>query len=224
MKPEFQYVPRFVDIRVKPPKPEEEAAEKDVLSLKPGEKSCEWPECRKAATARAPKSRERPDDFYRFCQPHAAEYNRSWDFFSGMSEGEIRRRQEEELATGGRPTWSMKASPQNREAAAMAAKGGKTRTGTEGAFVDPFDIFGRRPDARPKAGGVEVTSGVGKLERQALADLDLEAGADKATIKARYHDLLKRCHPDHNGGDRGAEIKLQRVIKAYKTLQKAKLA
>ncbi len=43
-------------------------------------------------------------------------------------------------------------------------------------------------------------------------------------IKARYIDLVKRCHPDTNGGDRSAEHKLQRVIKAYKTLQKAKIA
>ena len=34
---------------------------------------------------------------------------------------------------------------------------------------------------------------------------------------------MKRFHPDSNGGDRSAEDKLTRVIKAYKTLQKAKL-
>jgi curved DNA-binding protein CbpA len=39
----------------------------------------------------------------------------------------------------------------------------------------------------------------------------------------RYLELVKRCHPDANGGDRSAEHKLQRVIRAYKTLQKAKL-
>ncbi len=62
---------------------------------------------------------------------------------------------------------------------------------------------------------------MGKLERAALADLNLEPGADKAAVKARYHELLKRFHPDTNGGDRGAEVKLQSVIKAWKTLKKA---
>ena len=65
---------------------------------------------------------------------------------------------------------------------------------------------------------------IGKLERAALADLDLDPGADKAKIKSQYHDRLKRFHPDTNGGDRGAEAKLQRVIKAWKTLKKAGLA
>ena len=36
--------------------------------------------------------------------------------------------------------------------------------------------------------------------------------------------MLKRFHPDLNRGDRGAEAKLQNVIKAYKTLKKAGLA
>ena len=43
-------------------------------------------------------------------------------------------------------------------------------------------------------------------------------------MKRRYHELLKRFHPDTNGGDRAAEVKLQRVIKAWKTLRKAGLA
>ena len=49
----------------------------------------------------------------------------------------------------------------------------------------------------------------------------LSMGADKAAIKARYHEMLKRFHPDTNGGDRGAEAKLQAVIKAWKVLKKA---
>ena len=48
--------------------------------------------------------------------------------------------------------------------------------------------------------------------------------ADKTQIRVRYTELVKRCHPDANGGDRSAETRLQRVIKAYKTLKKAKLA
>ena len=57
MSSEFEYKPRFKDMRIKPPRPEEEAAEADVLHLKPGEKPCQWPDFRAAATARAPKSR-----------------------------------------------------------------------------------------------------------------------------------------------------------------------
>ena len=211
----FQYKPRVVDIRVRPPKEGEAEQEADVHALKPGERPCDHPDCRLAATARAPKSRDMLNEHYWFCQKHAAEYNKQWDFFSGMSEAQVRKHMEAR-ATGERPTWEFKASSRAREAASFAQKVG---TGS-GSYQDPFGIFGART-ADPK--NAAPARRLGKLERNALADLDLDDDADSAKIRTRYKEMLKRCHPDMNGGDRSAETKLQRVIKAYKTLQKAKL-
>src|SRR5271165_3842777 len=116
----FQYRPRFVDIRVRPPKADAETeAPPDVHTPKLGERPCDHQGCRLAAATRAPKSRDLPNDHYWFCQAHAAEYNRQWNFFAGMSEGEMRERIADDLATGGRPTWSFKAGTRNREAAAV---------------------------------------------------------------------------------------------------------
>ncbi|HWW11292.1 MAG TPA: J domain-containing protein, partial [Brevundimonas sp.] len=88
---------------------------------------------------------------------------------------------------------------------------------------DSFGLFGRRMKEQAGPGG-EDDLRIGKLERAALSDLGLDARTDKKAIKVRYHELLKRFHPDLNKGDRGAETKLQNVIKAYKTLKKAGLA
>jgi DnaJ-domain-containing protein 1 len=88
-------------------------------------------------------------------------------------------------------------------------------------FRDPFGIFG---GAQTRAPGAAAERRMGKLERGALADLDLDATATDVAIRERYVELVKRCHPDANGGDRSTEHKLQRVIKAYKTLRKARLA
>ena len=88
----FQYKPKFVDIRVRPPS-EDDASETDVNALKPGERACDHPGCGRAATARAPKARDMLNEHYWFCQPHAAEYNRNWNFFAGLPEAEVRRRQ-----------------------------------------------------------------------------------------------------------------------------------
>jgi curved DNA-binding protein CbpA len=208
----FQYRPRFVDIRVRPPKADE-AEPSDNIGLKPGERPCDHPGCRQAGVARAPKSRHMLDEHYWFCQPHAADYNRSWNFFAGMSDEQVRARQTEESFTGGRPTWSFKAGRGSREAAAAASKG---------FFRDAFGIFGKS-QAQATAEQAAYDRGLGRLERGALADLDLDATADSATIRRRYTELLKRCHPDANGGDRSTEHKLQRVIRAFRTLRKAKL-
>lgn len=221
MSASFEYKPRFTDIRVKPPKPDEEAAKEDVLHLKPGEKPCEWADCSRPATAKAPKSREQINDFYNFCQAHAAQYNKSWNFYSGMSEGEIRASQENEAITGGRPTWDMKASRNSRVNAGSAANHGPANG--PGSWQDSYGLFGRRVNETAATGPVmsEAEARMGKLERQAIADLGLTPGASKEDVKGRYHELLKRFHPDTNGGDRATEAKLQNVIRAYKTLKKA---
>jgi len=206
----FQYRPRFVDIRVRPPREGEAEAREDVRALKPGERRCDNVGCMTPAATRAPKSRDMPSEHYWFCQVHAAEYNRSWNYFAGLSEAQIQARIVEDNTTGGRPTWSFGSGARNREAAA-----------SRGAFRDPLGVF-----TTPGANGAQRAAPdarVGKMERVALADLDLEPGVDGPTIRLRYLELVKRCHPDTNGGDRSAETRLQRVIKAYKTLQKAKL-
>lgn len=208
----FQYKPKFVDIRVRPPKAEDEAAD-DVITLKPGERACDHPGCRAAATARAPKSRELINEHYWFCQPHAAEYNRNWNFFAGLSDAEARARADEELRTGGRPTWEMKAGRMSRESAAFSAR---ARTGP--TYSDPFNVMGRGGgQAQPAPSGRRL----GKIERNALAELDLDDNAEGPQIRARYAALVKLCHPDANGGDRSSENRLQRVIKAYQSLRKA---
>jgi DnaJ-like protein len=210
----FQYRPKFVDIRVRPPKPDEDDARPDdVTALKPGERACDHPGCRRPAEARAPKSRHLLNEHYWFCTPHAADYNRHWDFFSGMNEAQVRAYQAG-AATGERPTWDFQASRRSREA--MAA-----RSSTDRAFADPFGLFAA---ARRRAEQAEQERKIGKIERGALADLDLDASAQPPAIRARYIELVKRCHPDANGGDRSAEHKLQRVIRAYQALRKANMA
>lgn len=208
----FQYKPKFVDIRVRPPK--EGEAEAEAIGLKPGERCCEWPDCRKAATARSPKSRERLEDHYWFCQGHAGEYNKGWDYFAGMTDSDVAAAQAAR-ATGERPTWQFKASRFSREAASFSA-----RAGTGRGYRDPFNVFG---GARARAAEPAAPRHLGRLERRALYELDLDEDADAGAIRVRYLDLVKRCHPDTNGGDRSTEDKLQRVLKAYKILRNAKM-
>jgi hypothetical protein len=47
--------------------------------------------------------------------------------------------------------------------------------------------------ARAEAAKAAPTRKLGKLERAALADLDLDEDADGARIRARYTELVKRC-------------------------------
>jgi len=57
------------------------------------------------------------------------------------------------------------------------------------------------------------------LEAKAIDALGLPHTADKELIKTRYKELVKKHHPDANGGDRGSEEKLREIIQAYNYLK-----
>ena len=61
------------------------------------------------------------------------------------------------------------------------------------------------------------------LELKSLEALDLTAAAERHEIKSRFKELVKRHHPDANGGDKRSEDKLREIIQAYNYLKQAGL-
>ena len=51
--------------------------------------------------------------------------------------------------------------------------------------------------------------------------LGLDIDSDRRALRRRYAELLRRFHPDRNGGDRNYEKALQDVIAAYTQLKSA---
>ncbi len=203
--------PLFDRIRVKP---EQDRRVKTDLP------ACQWPDCAAPATHRAPKGRLRASEYWRFCLEHVREYNNSYNFFAGMSEDAIAKYQKEDI-TGHRPTWKM---------GSVGGVGGRRRKGRRAAAGpgdagwadDPFDLFGGlsgsgRSQSRPAAEGRKILN----AQRRALDVLGLEGDAKRADIKARFKVLVKRHHPDANGGDRGSEEQLREIIQAYNYLKSA---
>jgi hypothetical protein len=140
------------------------------------------------------------------------EYNQSYNFFAGMSDDAVARYQKDAL-TGHLPTWKM-----GMVGGAGRVKGGGSRHFTPGGADDPFGLFrdGPSPD-HAKADAERRT--VRNAERKALHALGLEENASRTDIKARFKELVKRHHPDANGGDRGSEDKLREIIEAYNYLK-----
>ena len=196
--------PLFDRIRVKPGQ---------ERRLRPDAPVCEWKGCQNPATHRAPKGRTRENEYWRFCLEHVREYNASYNYFAGMKDDDVMRYQKDAL-TGHRPTWKM----------GTIHKPSGAESGPQGA-ADPFNVLrelGGGSSWRPRAErAAEPTRTVHNAERKALHELGLEAGADKAEIKARFKLLVKRHHPDANGGDRGSEDKLREIIEAYSYLKSA---
>jgi hypothetical protein len=178
--------------------------------------ACQWPRCDAPATHRAPKGRLRANEYWRFCLDHVREYNNSYNFFAGMSDDAIAKYQKEDL-TGHRPTWKMGSIGGRR---GDARRSSRTYRGPGWAADDPFGLFdgsGGVGHARPAAEGRKILN----AQRRALDVLGLEADAKRADIKARFKVLVKRHHPDANGGDRTSEDRLREIIAAYNYLKSA---
>jgi curved DNA-binding protein CbpA len=175
---------------------------------------CQWDGCKEPGTHRAPVGRQREGEYFRFCFDHVREYNKSFNYFSGVSAAEIARFQKEAL-TGHRPTWTIASNGSARFAPDFSTKR-SGRPGHQARMRDPFNLFTTRPDAaaaqQPKAR---------PLEAKALETLGLEPNATGKAIKARYKELVKRHHPDANGGDRGSEDRFREVIQAYRMLKQS---
>jgi hypothetical protein len=203
--------PLFDGIRVKPDKDRRLHAELPA---------CQWPSCDAPATHRAPKGRLRASEYWRFCLEHVREYNNSYNFFAGMSDDAVAKYQKEDI-TGHRPTWKI-----GSIGSVGGRRGRKPRRGS-GEFAgsgwaadDPLGLFegvaaGQAAHARPSAEGRKILN----AQRRALDALGLEADAKRADIKSRFKMLVKRHHPDANGGDRGYEDRLREIIQAYKYLK-----
>jgi hypothetical protein len=190
--------PLFDRIKVKPSKDRR---------LKTGGPNCDWVGCKEKGTHRAPKGRGREKDYWNYCIDHVREYNAKYNYFAGMKDDEVLAYQKDAL-TGHRPTWKMGT--------------GKRGKPDFDSALDPLGVIRElngRTNSRPDPDHKPQQRIVRNVERKALETMGLEAGATNAQVKARFKVLVKRHHPDANGGDRSSEDRLVEVIQAYNYLK-----
>jgi hypothetical protein len=177
----------------------------------PGGHECSQPGCTEPGEFRAPADRgarsgfNGPGAWRYFCLEHVREFNAGYNFFTGMSAEEISAQQ--------RPYAGWE-----RETRAFTGGAGGTPRWAD--FIDPLDAIQARfgtGGQSPRKDGKPLSD----ADRRALKVLGLEADADRRALRQRYSELVRRYHPDRNGGDRAHETKLQQVIEAYTTLKKA---
>jgi hypothetical protein len=168
---------------------------------------CAVPGCREPGEFKAPLQ---PANFdgpgaWRFlCLEHVREHNAKYNFFEGMSPDEI---SEAQTPYAG---WDR--------ATRAFAHAGSDPAPSWTNFVDPLEaISGRFRRSRQP----EASSRFSRAEQRALSVLGLGEDADLKAVRSSYSKLVRRFHPDRNGGDRSHEGRLREVIDAYQTLKKA---
>lgn len=176
--------------------------------------TCQWAECEKPATHKAPAGRMREGEFFNFCIDHVRHYNKSFNFFSGLNDTEIAKFQKEAI-TGHRPTWKAGVNAAAKGAAEASPRWG--RVNARAKTRDPFSAFTEARNGPQQSQDRKLK----QLEAKSFETLGLAANASSDAIKARYKELVKQHHPDANGGDRSSEDRLREVIQAYKLLRQA---
>lgn len=179
-----------------------------------GEQLCETPGCTQPGLYRAPKGRKHEGQYWRFCIDHVRAYNASYNYFEGMNDSAVQAYQKDAVI-GHRPTWSMGTN-----------QPGKPEAERDWAYADPLGILraagvaGKQREAPEPPRHPRHSAAV----RKALDVLGLDDTADTAAIKAQYKVLVKRFHPDANGGDRSFEDRLRDIIRAHDVLRAAGLS
>lgn len=201
----------FDSIRVGPKRAASEAA-------KEKHPPCQWKGCGRPAPHRAPKGRGRDGEYFSFCVDHVREYNAAYNYFDGMSDSEVTDFQKDAM-TGHRPTWKVGA---NSWAHGTNARMTGAADGAGLNAHDPHGLFAEqaRQAREEPASNRRVLK---PIEKKSMDALHLPETASKAEIKARFKELVKRHHPDSNGGDTRSADTLREIIQAYNYLKKAGL-
>jgi hypothetical protein len=167
---------------------------------------CAVPGCHAPGEFKAPlqpANFDGPGSWRFLCLEHVREHNVKYNFFDGMSPEEITAAQSP-LAGWERPSRRFAAN-------------GADPPPSWSDFTDPLDAiagrFGRVRGGEP--------SRFNKAERQALSVLGLGDDADRHSLRQTYSTLVRRYHPDKNGGDRAHEARLSAVIHAWHLLRKS---
>lgn len=136
------------------------------------------------------------------------EFNAGYNYFEGMNADQIMAAQ---TPTAG---WET-------ESRTFRAAGSADLPPRWADFKDPIDALGARfrqrmDEARREAADPRFT----RDEHKAMQLMGLPAGADRAALRRRYSELVRRYHPDRNSGDRSFESRLGEVVAAYHLLRK----
>ena len=165
-------------------------------------KKCDKNGCKLKGEYRAPKSRLMLDQYYFFCLEHIKEYNKSWDFYKGLSVSQIETSVREDTIWN-RPSWPLKGNPY------------KVIEQINEFFNDEFiPSEGENKYFQNKILDKNLTS----EENKALSILKLNLPITLEKIKKNYKKLVKIFHPDVNGNNKKAEEKFKEINQSYKTL------
>ena len=162
---------------------------------------CDWNNCFQEGLYKAPKEKDNSKNFRLLCLEHVKEFNKSWNYFSGMDNHEIMEFLKSDM-TWHKPTQSFSSSDNFFKvlwSAALKDEMNKIKFNNEFNNINKF-IFNNN-------------------DIKAFDILGITVGLKWKKIKEKFKKLVKKFHPDMNAGNKKFENKLKVITLAYTQLK-----
>jgi len=163
------------------------------------ENICEWQNCNKSGNFKAPVEKDNSKNFKWLCEEHIKLFNKSWDYFDGMSQNEI------EFFLKSDMTW-------HRPTQTFGSSDNFFNVLWNNALNDKFSFF---KEERVLNNNIKLND----KDKDAFKIMGLEFNADWKTVQKKFKTLVKKFHPDRNSGNKEFEDKLKKITLAYSHLK-----
>ena len=170
-------------------------------------KICDRLNCKNIGEYKAPKSRSNLNDYFFFCLKHVSEYNKSWDFYKGLTVDQIELSMRKDTVWD-RPSWPLKGNPN------------KIMEQLKEFLVNDYSLFEKEKEIKDFLKNKKLDENLTNLEHRCIRVLKLKMPISVDEIKKNYKKLVKIFHPDVNANNKEAEHKFKEITEAYKILLK----
>ena len=161
---------------------------------------CDWNNCKEQGKYKAPVEKDNSKKYRLLCLEHVKEFNKNWNYFSGMNDNQIYNFIKSDL-TWHKPTQSFSSSDNFFKVLWNNAL-------NDNIFIN-----------RLEKDHVFNNLNFDQNDIKAFNILGLGVGLKWEKVQEKFKKLVKKFHPDMNAGNKKFEDKLKVITLAYTQLK-----
>ena len=162
---------------------------------------CDWKNCNKEGQYKAPIEKDNSKKYRLLCLEHVKEFNKKWNYFSGMSDNQVYNFIKSDL-TWHKPTQSFSSSDNFFK----ILWNNTLKDDVYSKKFDPSFDHMRQYDFDHN-------------DVKAFSILGINVGIKWEKVQEKFKKLVKKFHPDMNAGSKKYEDKLKIITLAYTQLK-----
>ncbi len=162
---------------------------------------CDWNNCFEIGEYKAPIEKDNSKNFRLLCLKHVKEFNKNWNYFSGMTDKEVINFLKSDM------TW-------HKPTQGFSSSDNFFKVLWNNVLNDGFDDIRLKKHLKSNENLKFDNNDI-----KAFAVLGISVGLKWDKIQQKFKKLVKRFHPDINSGDKTYEEKLKLITLAYTQLK-----